>query len=138
MRSPAGAGPRAIGSALRRPTPTSSFVGDDAGDVGAGVSTSRAWARRVGIDTETLEIDVVIEVPIHLHGISIDNDGYVWGITWDRAFKVDRTTGAFDNDDGLTGAYTYGDIDRHRAAPRRRGRAPASGLAGHIPGVAAL
>jgi hypothetical protein len=73
-----------------------------------------------GIDTETLEIDVEIDMPQHLHGISIDFDGFVWGVTTYEAYKVDPATGAWDSYDGLTDAYTYSDMTgvalRHVAA----------------------
>jgi hypothetical protein len=73
-----------------------------------------------GIDTETLEIDIEIDMPQHLHGISIDFDGYVWGVTTYEAYKVDPATGDWDSYGGLTDAYTYSDMTgvalRHVAA----------------------
>ncbi len=71
-------------------------------------------------DTETLDGISIYELPNHVHGISIDNAGRVWGVTgtWtgsgttdgSQAFRLDPDTGEFDTFSGLTGAYTYSDM----------------------------
>jgi hypothetical protein len=69
-------------------------------------------AALVGIDTETVTIVQSIPIPAYVHGVSIDFDGYVWGVEFSgtRAFRVDPATGTFDTYDGLSGAYTYSDM----------------------------
>jgi hypothetical protein len=69
-------------------------------------------ASLVGIDTETVTIVQTIPIPAYVHGISIDFDGYVWGVEFGgtRAFRVDPVAQSVDTYDGLVGAYTYSDM----------------------------
>jgi len=59
-----------------------------------------------------IEIVQTIPIPAYVHGISIDFDGYVWGVEFGgtRAFRVDPTTMGVDTYNGLVGAYTYSDM----------------------------
>ena len=68
-------------------------------------------------DTESLLEVASFAVPEHLHGVSIDFDGYVWGVAGipavgagERAYRLDPDTGAYDTVEGLVGAYTYSDM----------------------------
>lgn len=71
-----------------------------------------------GVDGDTLEGVALYELPNHVHGVSIDFEGFVWGVSgvWGggasgtNAFKVDPATGDFDTVTGLNGAYTYSDM----------------------------
>lgn len=69
-------------------------------------------ASLVGIDTETVTITQTIPIPAYVHGVSIDFDGYVWGVEFSgtRAFRVDPVAGTVDTYNGLVGAYTYSDM----------------------------
>ncbi len=65
----------------------------------------------VAIDTETLEIRATYALPQHIHGISIDFYGYVWGVTQGTdAYRLDPDTGKYATVTGLVGAYTYSDM----------------------------
>ncbi|WP_157595073.1 hypothetical protein [Plesiocystis pacifica] len=72
----------------------------------------------VAIDGETLEPIVMYEIPDHAHGISIDFEGYVWGVAradvgpsdGTEAYKIDPETGEYQIFSGLVGAYTYSDM----------------------------
>ncbi|MBX7083873.1 MAG: hypothetical protein K1X88_31980 [Nannocystaceae bacterium] len=69
-------------------------------------------ASLVGIDTETVQIVQQLAIPEYVHGISIDFDGYVWGVAFagSNAYRVDVATGTVDTVGGLVGAYTYSDM----------------------------
>ncbi len=69
-------------------------------------------AQLVGIDTETVQIVNTINIPEYVHGVSIDFDGYVWGVGFSssNAFRVDPATGNYDTFSNLVGAYTYSDM----------------------------
>lgn len=72
----------------------------------------------VSIDGETLQPIDLYEIPDHAHGISIDFEGYVWGVSradigpsnGTEAYKIDPDTGAYEVFEGLVGAYTYSDM----------------------------
>ncbi|MEM6989670.1 MAG: hypothetical protein AAF721_04210 [Myxococcota bacterium] len=66
----------------------------------------------LGIDINTMQIVQSIPIPQDIHGVSIDFDGYVWGvpISGSVAYRVDPNTGNVDTIDGLVGAYTYSDM----------------------------
>ena len=66
----------------------------------------------MGIDTETVQIVNTINIPEYVHGVSIDFDGYVWGVGFSssNAFRVDPATGNYDTFSNLVGAYTYSDM----------------------------
>ncbi|MCB9748631.1 MAG: hypothetical protein H6713_01360 [Myxococcales bacterium] len=68
-------------------------------------------------DVNTLQLLNSHPMTEHVHGISIDFAGYVWGVGGEpglglgaRAFRVDPDTGVYDTVEGLTGAYTYSDM----------------------------
>ena len=66
----------------------------------------------VGIDTDSLQVVQTINIPAYVHGVSIDFEGYVWGVEFggSRAFRVDPNTLLVDTVNGLVGAYTYSDM----------------------------
>jgi hypothetical protein len=65
----------------------------------------------VGVDIETLQIVATWPLPEYVHGVSIDFQGYVWGVSMGtNAYRVDPTTGVFDTVGGLVGPYTYSDM----------------------------
>ena len=65
----------------------------------------------VGVNIETLNVDYSYPIPAYAHGVSIDFDGFVWGVSMGtQAFKVDPMTGAVETVDGLVGPYTYSDM----------------------------
>jgi hypothetical protein len=66
----------------------------------------------VGIDTDTVAVVSELPIPAYVHGVSIDFEGNVWGVTFasSQAYRVDPTTGQVDIFDGLIGAYTYSDM----------------------------
>jgi hypothetical protein len=62
-------------------------------------------------DEETLMMKQSIMVPDGVKGVSIDFDGYVWGVAKGSvASRVDPVTGHIDTYKGLTGAYSYSDM----------------------------
>jgi hypothetical protein len=69
-------------------------------------------AMMVGIDTETLAVVDTIPIPAYVHGVSIDFDGYVWGVQFggSQAYRIDPVAHTVDTFDGLVGAYTYSDM----------------------------
>ncbi len=66
----------------------------------------------LGIDINTMQVVQSLDIPQDIHGVSIDFDGYVWGvpIAGSVAYRIDPTTGAVDTIPGLVGAYTYSDM----------------------------
>lgn len=69
-------------------------------------------ATMFGFDTETLELDLELSVPDYTHGISIDAQGHVWGVSFagNQAYRVDPDSGDVETFSGLNGAYTYSDM----------------------------
>ena len=65
-----------------------------------------------GFDTETLAVVNTIPLPEYVHGISIDFQGKVWGVSFagSNAYRADPVTGNVDTFTGLVGAYTYSDM----------------------------
>ena len=68
-------------------------------------------------DTDAMAEVESFDVPEHLHGVSIDFNGYVWGVggipglgAGERAYRIDPATGDYETVEGLTGAYTYSDM----------------------------
>ncbi len=69
-------------------------------------------------DRETLEGISVVELPKHVHGVSIDKAHQVWGVTgvWGgdadgtEVYRINPETLEFDTYSGLSGAYTYSDM----------------------------
>lgn len=66
----------------------------------------------IGFDTETLEVNKIIENPkfISGRGLSFDFDGSAWIVGSTRAVQLDVQTEAIDVYDGLKSAYTYSDM----------------------------
>lgn len=66
----------------------------------------------VGIDTQSVTQVAEIALPSYVHGVSVDFDGYVWGVSFAStdAYRVDPATGTIDTYAGLVGAYTYSDM----------------------------
>ncbi|PCC75481.1 hypothetical protein SAMN02745121_00021 [Nannocystis exedens] len=65
----------------------------------------------VAIDTATLAIKKTYALPQHIHGISVDFYGYVWGVSQgSEAYRLDPQGGSFETVGGLVGAYTYSDM----------------------------
>ncbi len=67
----------------------------------------------LGVDIETLAIVKEIELPSHTHGVSIDFDGNVWGVSYEgdtRAYRINPETGGMSTFDGLVDPYTYSDM----------------------------
>ncbi|MEX1367660.1 MAG: hypothetical protein AB1Z98_31310 [Nannocystaceae bacterium] len=65
----------------------------------------------VGINRQTLAVEYSIPLPNYVHGVSVDVDGYVWGVSMSTAaYRVDPVTGLFDTVNGLVGPYTYSDM----------------------------
>ncbi len=59
-----------------------------------------------------LQIVQTINIPSYVHGVSIDFQGYIWGVEFggDQAFRIDAETETIDTFNGLVGAYTYSDM----------------------------
>jgi len=66
----------------------------------------------LGIDIDTMQLVQSIDIPQDIHGVSIDFDGYVWGvpIVGSVAYRIDPDTQTIDTFEGLVGAYTYSDM----------------------------
>ncbi|MEM6990102.1 MAG: hypothetical protein AAF721_06385 [Myxococcota bacterium] len=65
----------------------------------------------VGIDTETMAVVATYNLPDYVHGVSIDFQGYVWGVSMNTsAYRVDPLTGDFETVNGLNYPYTYSDM----------------------------
>ena len=63
------------------------------------------------MDTETLVVKANYALPDHIHGISVDFFGYVWGVTQGTdAYRLDPKDGSYKTVSGLVGAYTYSDM----------------------------
>jgi hypothetical protein len=69
-------------------------------------------SRLVAVDTQTVQVVDNIPLPKYSHGVSIDFQGYVWGVTFmePEAYRVDPVTKHIDTFTGLTGPYTYSDM----------------------------
>jgi hypothetical protein len=66
----------------------------------------------VGVDTTTMQVVQTIALPEYVHGVSIDFDGYVWGVALGtpNAYKADPVATTYDTFAGLNGPYTYSDM----------------------------
>jgi len=65
-----------------------------------------------GYNIETLAVDEQIQLPEYVHGISVDFEGNVWGVSFagSSAYRANPVTGVIDSYNGLIGAYTYSDM----------------------------
>lgn len=78
---------------------------------GAGTLYKATPGGIVAIDTKTLAIKRTYSLPQHVHGISVDFHGNVWGVTQGTdAYRLDPVSGEFATVTGLVGAYTYSDM----------------------------
>ena len=64
----------------------------------------------VGVNRDTLAVEKTCPAGGPSYGISIDFEGYVWGVTGNTATKWDPVTCQSWQYAGLTGAYTYSDM----------------------------
>jgi len=65
----------------------------------------------VGINRNTLAVEYSIPLPEYVHGVSVDYQGYVWGVSMSsNAYRVDPETGTWDTVTGLVNPYTYSDM----------------------------
>ncbi|MCX4247723.1 NHL repeat-containing protein [Paraliomyxa miuraensis] len=65
----------------------------------------------VGINRHTLAVEYSIPLPEYVHGVSVDYQGYVWGVGMSTsAYRVDPNTGLYDTVGGLVNPYTYSDM----------------------------
>ncbi len=92
---------------------TAMGVGGQGGCMGDG--NGKIWLANnplVAIDTQTLAVVDTIPIPSYAHGVSIDFDGFVWGVSLYEpfAYKADPDTGAVETFTGLNMPYTYSDM----------------------------
>ncbi|MBC8067428.1 MAG: hypothetical protein IAG13_03765 [Deltaproteobacteria bacterium] len=66
----------------------------------------------LGYDLESLELVHSIPLPAYVHGVSVDFQGRVWGVSFagSAAYRADPVTGEVETFNGLVGAYTYSDM----------------------------
>ena len=66
----------------------------------------------LGYNIETLNVDAQVQLPEYVHGVSVDFDGYVWGVSFagSNAYRADPLTGDVQTFNQLVGAYTYSDM----------------------------
>ena len=65
----------------------------------------------IAVDTATLTVKQTYQVPLYVHGISIDFYGYVWGVSMStEAYRVNPADGTLQTFAALVGAYTYSDM----------------------------
>ncbi|MBL9105371.1 MAG: hypothetical protein JNL82_30810 [Myxococcales bacterium] len=78
---------------------------------GAGTLYKATPGGIAAVDTDTLEVVATYALPTHIHGISVDFHGYVWGVSQgSEAYRLDPADGSFETIGGLVGAYTYSDM----------------------------
>jgi hypothetical protein len=79
---------------------------------GQGLLWQAGLSHLTAVDTQTLDVVQMIPIEHRVHGVSIDFQGYVWGVTLQQpyAYRVDPLTGVIDTFTGLTGPYTYSDM----------------------------
>jgi hypothetical protein len=92
---------------------TAMGVGGGGGCMGDGAG--KVWLANdplVAVDTTTLQVVGMIDIPSYAHGVSIDFDGFVWGVTLYEpyAYKADPATGTVETFTGLNMPYTYSDM----------------------------
>lgn len=66
----------------------------------------------LGYDIETLQVLEQVQLPEYVHGVSVDFQGNVWGVSFagSNAYRADPITDVVDTFTGLVGAYTYSDM----------------------------
>jgi hypothetical protein len=80
----------------------------------------------VGFDIESLELVYTIPLPQYVHGISVDFQGKVWGVTFsgNNAYRADPESGDVEVFDQLIQAYTYSDMTGHALSTAGGGGIP--------------
>ncbi len=65
-----------------------------------------------GVNNQTLVVEYSLPIPEYVHGVSIDFEGNVWGVSLfgTNAYRIDPATGTFDTFTGLTQPYSYSDM----------------------------
>ncbi len=88
------------------------------------IATTAQWGNGAqAVNRETLELGPFVELPGTItKGVSVDVFGHVWVVdSVSTAFRIDRTSLAYDAYDGLNFPYTYSDMTgwglRNVAAP---------------------
>ncbi|MEM9457310.1 MAG: hypothetical protein AAGF11_24235 [Myxococcota bacterium] len=73
---------------------------------------SNDFGMLMGFNIETLAVDEQVQLPEYVHGISVDFQGMVWGVSFagSNAYRADPVTDVVDTYNGLIGAYTYSDM----------------------------
>ena len=65
----------------------------------------------IGVNRQTLAVEYSIPLPEYVHGVSVDYQGYVWGVSMNQnAYRVDPDSGTWDTVTGLVNPYTYSDM----------------------------
>ena len=71
----------------------------------------------LAIDTNSVTQVESHSIPEHVHGVSIDFEGNIWGVGGEpgigagtAAYRMDPVTGNYDVVTGLVDAYTYSDM----------------------------
>ena len=66
----------------------------------------------LGYDITTLQVVEQVQLPEYVHGVSIDFQGHVWGVSFagNNAYRADPITDVVDTFPNLVGAYTYSDM----------------------------
>jgi hypothetical protein len=66
----------------------------------------------LGYDIESLQVVEQVQLPEYVHGVSIDFQGHVWGVSFagSNAYRADPITDVVDTFPNLVGAYTYSDM----------------------------
>ena len=105
------------GNAMRFDPKTETFDSVPAGEYGGCMADGNTTLYKptpggiLALDTETMVIKKTYDLPQHIHGISVDFNGYVWGVSQDtEAYRLDPEDGSFETITGLVGAYTYSDM----------------------------
>jgi hypothetical protein len=70
-----------------------------------------ASSQLTGVDTQTLQVVDTIPIGNTARGVSIDFDGYVWGVSLSGyAYRCDKNSKQCDEVSGLGYPYTYSDM----------------------------
>ncbi len=66
----------------------------------------------IAIDVQTLAVVESVDLPEYVHGVGVDFDGLVWGVSLfgTDAYRFDPVTGGLDTFTGLFQPYTYSDM----------------------------
>jgi hypothetical protein len=66
----------------------------------------------LGYDIDSLAVVEQVQLPEYVHGVSVDFQGHVWGVSFagSNAYRADPVTDVVDTFANLVGAYTYSDM----------------------------